>query len=247
MRDYDRTCPLSAKRKKRVYAQPDGKWAVSETLFDSAEGLEAFARRRQALRKAVGECSLLNVPNHLGVRFEAGRHVLVEEMPLAGATGAPDRLFPDLLEALEALHASGWVHLDVKPEQLLWLNGRWRLHDFDSAKPIGERFERREATLAYAPPDVYRFETADPSDDLYAAALVRYRQLNANRLPYGWPAEACSWPLRRLIKRVRPPRDASRDEGRLLLKALSHERSERFDSAAALRRDWQACRDMEGV
>jgi serine/threonine-protein kinase len=80
-----------------------------------------------------------------------------------------------LLAGLEALHAAGVVHGDVKPENL-WIgsDGGLKLLDIGAGG---------EATALYAAPEVGAGDPPTPAGDLYAAATVAWEML-AGRTPF---------------------------------------------------------------
>lgn len=83
------------------------------------------------------------------------------------------RLVLELAGALEALHAHGFVHLDVKPANvLIGMDSRLRLIDFGSTEPIGFAAETVRATPRYAAPEVRTGAAASRASDVYGLALV---------------------------------------------------------------------------
>ncbi|MFE3022545.1 serine/threonine-protein kinase [Nocardia tengchongensis] len=95
-------------------------------------------------------------------------------------------------EALDAAHAVGLVHRDVKPSNLLITAGDFvYLIDFGIARAVGEtRLTSTGATIgtfAYMAPERFTTGTADARSDVYALACVLYQCLTG-RTPY--PATA---------------------------------------------------------
>jgi serine/threonine protein kinase len=91
-----------------------------------------------------------------------------------------------LLAGLQALHARGFVHRDVKPENVV-IGERDRpvLLDYDLAVAIGDERDARSTagTPIYLSPEQARGEPAGPASDLYAVGVLLYRWLTGE-LPF---------------------------------------------------------------
>ncbi|QSV74519.1 MAG: protein kinase family protein [Aphanizomenon flos-aquae KM1D3_PB] len=48
----------------------------------------------------------------------------------------PLEALSDILNALEELHFLGYVHRDLKPQNILFHQGRWKLSDFGLVLPV---------------------------------------------------------------------------------------------------------------
>ncbi|HEY3014683.1 MAG TPA: serine/threonine-protein kinase [Nocardioides sp.] len=99
-------------------------------------------------------------------------------------------LLDQTLNALEAVHAAGIVHRDVKPANLLLEpTGRSRPHlrltDFGIAAPLDEprmtRATMSIGTPGYMAPEQWEGADPDPSQDLYAVGVVGLEMLTARR------------------------------------------------------------------
>jgi serine/threonine protein kinase len=88
--------------------------------------------------------------------------------------------------ALDAAHARGIVHRDVKPANLL-LDGRGEVHvaDFGIASAAGLDSMTLTGTIlgtaGYLAPEQARGERASPASDLYSLAVVGYELLSGHR------------------------------------------------------------------
>ncbi len=103
--------------------------------------------------------------------------VLRDRGPLPPDTVA--RLAEQLLSALEAAHAAGIVHRDVKPSNIMLLpNGRVKLTDFGIAQAMDDPRLTTSGVLVGSPtymaPERIRDGQAEPGSDLWALGAVLY-------------------------------------------------------------------------
>jgi serine/threonine protein kinase len=92
------------------------------------------------------------------------------------------RLVTDLADALEALHAGGLVHRDVKPANVMVDEGGGAaLTDFGLARSIADTVLTKSGvvvgTVDYLAPELIRGQQADHSSDVYALGCVLYECL----------------------------------------------------------------------
>jgi serine/threonine protein kinase len=96
----------------------------------------------------------------------------------------------DIAETLTDLSAKGVVHRDLKPDNVLLLNGRWCTTDFGIARyaeaATAAETRKRAMTPPYAAPEQWRYERASPAADIYALGIVGYEIL-AGEWPFAGP------------------------------------------------------------
>jgi serine/threonine-protein kinase len=93
-----------------------------------------------------------------------------------------------VLGGLAAAHASGIVHRDVKPENVLvTADGRVKVADFGLARALSVAGHTRAGlligTVAYVPPEQVTGGTTGPRGDVYSAGVMLF-ELLTGRLPF---------------------------------------------------------------
>ncbi len=93
-----------------------------------------------------------------------------------------------VLDGLAAAHASGIVHRDVKPENvLLTADGRVKVADFGLARAQAAAAQTRAGlligTVAYVPPEQVAGEVTGPRGDVYSAGVMLF-ELLTGRQPF---------------------------------------------------------------
>ena len=157
-------------------------------------------------------------------------------------------LLGQVADALDAAHAAGIVHRDVKPHNILVDGERAYLSDFGLAKAIDESGAGANSvvgTAHYMSPEQWRGESVGPAADVYSLGCVLYEAITGIA-PFA-RAEADTEPempegMEAAIRRAvaKDPLDRPRTAGTLIAAAragagsdvrptavLSHDRSER--------------------
>jgi predicted Ser/Thr protein kinase len=148
--------------------------------------------------------------------------------PLPGAEAL--RLADDLLAALEAVHAHGIVHRDVKPHNIFLAGGRAILGDFGVAKTTTPDAPALTApghvvgTPGYMPPEQLAGGDVTPRADIGAAGMVIFEAFTGRQWTFDSHTERADW------SGVPPAAVPA------LRRALAWAPAERWESAADFRR-----------
>ncbi len=166
--------------------------------------------------------------------------------PLPGAEVA--RLGEQLAEGLEAAHAQGIVHCDLKPGNLvLAADGRLKILDFGLARllkvtsetPSMQSLSEAGGTVPYMSPEQLRGEIIDARSDLFSCGAVLYEMATGKRaFEASTPALASDAILRRAPTapaRINPQVPSELE--RIILKALEKNPQKRYQFARELLHD----------
>ncbi len=93
----------------------------------------------------------------------------------------------DISSALSVCHKAKIIHRDIKPENIFVdADGNFKLGDFGVAKQMEKTQGSMsvKGTYNYMSPEVFSGKKSDGRADMYSLALVMYKLLNNDRLPY---------------------------------------------------------------
>lgn len=152
----------------------------------------------------------------------------------------------EMARGLEAIHAEGTLHRDVKPQNLLiGRRGEVKIADFGLAlDPSGAGLTLPGTVIGtppYMPAEQLRGERVDPRTDLFAFGCVLYEMLTG-RPPFEVPDENAAESLLARVESGRYPRirasrrDVPRSVVRLVRQCLRARATRRISSAAEARR-----------
>lgn len=164
------------------------------------------------------------------------------------------KLFADVCDAVHHAHQKGVIHRDLKPDNILVVDGTPKILDFGVARAADSDIHSTTVhtgdgqivgTLPYMSPEQVsgKVDALDTQCDIYSLGVVLF-ELLANRLPF--ELDGVSFPdAIRTICEDEPPRLGSidgtlrGDVETIVRKALSKEKHLRYPSAAALASDIQ--------
>jgi serine/threonine-protein kinase len=179
---------------------------------------------------------------YLVMRYVAGTD-LQEELRREGKL-EPARaadVVAQIAAGLDAAHAAGLVHRDVKPANVLLTGEHAYLSDFGLTRVVGSDTELTEAgqwigTVDYCSPEQLRGDRTDARSDVYALGCVLFAALTGNT-PFG-RGTVPSTMMAHLHDE--PPRisayGAPRDFDRVIWRALAKDPDDRYPSAGDLGR-----------
>jgi serine/threonine protein kinase len=152
------------------------------------------------------------------------------------------RVAAELAQALDALHALGIVHRDVKPSNVMLSDDGAMLADFGLARGAGATQLTRDGQLVgsahYLAPELIEGQPATPASDIYALGCLLYECATAAP-PFTGRADA-ELGYAHLVEAPPDPRTLraglSADLAVALVSALEKEPSSRPTSATALAR-----------
>ena len=161
---------------------------------------EEFRRRFIGEAKSVARLSHQNVVAvfdqgadgpflYLAMEFVPGRTLkglLRDSGRFAPATAL--EIMAGVLDGLASAHASGIVHRDVKPENVLvTADGRVKVADFGLARALSAAGHTRSGlligTVGYVPPEQVTGAPTGPAGDVYSAGVMLF-ELLTGRLPF---------------------------------------------------------------
>ena len=112
-------------------------------------------------------------------------------------------IFARAARGLAHMHALGYLHADIKPENILVTRlGETKVIDFGVVWHLGERKERVQGTLDYLAPEQAKKKIVTPRTDVFNFGATMYRTLVGGSIPtqYREPGMSKIQDIDRLVK-----------------------------------------------
>ena len=225
---------------------------------DDPNFVTRFRREAQAAARLSNQhvVSVFDTGSDDGVHFIVMEFVegrTLAEFLTGGGRIMPERAIDiaiDVCRALEAAHAQGVVHRDIKPGNIM-LNaaGEVKVTDFGIARVVttAETVAQTAAVLgtaSYLSPEQAQGQPVDGRSDLYSLGCVLYEMVTG-RPPFlgDSPVAVAS---KQVLEQPVPPsrlnRDVSPDLDAVILRALAKNADNRYQSAEEFRHDLERVR-----
>ncbi|MFP6767103.1 MAG: serine/threonine-protein kinase, partial [Planctomycetaceae bacterium] len=89
-----------------------------------------------------------------------------------------ERLLEQICEAVGYIHSKGWIHRDIKPDNLLLTKAsEARVIDLSLAMKINKRSKIIQGTRTYIAPETIKKQKAVPQTDIYSLGITIYEVL----------------------------------------------------------------------
>jgi formylglycine-generating enzyme required for sulfatase activity/predicted Ser/Thr protein kinase len=216
---------------------------------DDLEVRERFLREAKSAAKLdhANLCPVYDAGVHDGVYYLTMRFLKGKLLSDYTGKAQPARkaveIVAKLAQALESAHAKGVIHRDLKPGNVMMVNGAVPVvMDFGLAKQVQRadqkltQFGSRLGTPAYMPPEQVKgnLEQIGPASDIYSLGVILY-ELLTGRLPFEGTVEA----IYGQIPYVEPPMPSALVPGLnptldgICRKAMAKASTERYPSMKA--------------
>ena len=190
------------------------KHAKDQRFLDQAIMEHQIARKfdHPSLRKSfkvIKQREILRV-SQIAVIMELVEGTTLEHQKLPSIAKLIE-LFGVIAAGLRTMHSGGYVHADIKPNNLMITrDGKVKLIDFGQSCPIGTIKERIQGTPDYIAPEQVKRQAITEQTDVFNLGATLYWLLTNERVPTIMPRRGTADAIRRkereLVK-ARPPQE----------------------------------------
>jgi len=244
----------------KVYRGQDtvlGRTVAIKVLAPQYADDESFVQRFRREAQAAARISNHTIVSVFDTGSDDGVHFIVMEYVegrtladylVGGGRIMPDRAIDigiDVARALEAAHAQGVIHRDIKPGNIMLDgNGDVKVTDFGIARvtATAETVAQTAAVLgtaSYLSPEQAQGQPVDARSDIYSLGCVLFEMVTGRPpFPGDSPVTVAS---KHVLEQPTPPsqlnQDVSPDLDAVILRALAKNPANRYQSATEIRED----------
>jgi eukaryotic-like serine/threonine-protein kinase len=231
---------------------------LAPQFADDQDFVHRFRREAQAAARISNHnlVSVFDTGSDDGVHFIVMEYVdgrTLADLIAGGGRILPDRAVEiaiDVCHALEAAHAQGVIHRDIKPGNIMLdENGRVKVTDFGIARvtSTADTIAQTAAVLgtaSYLSPEQAQGQPVDGRSDLYSLGCVLFEMVTG-RAPFlgDSPVAVAS---KHVLEQPTPPSrlnpDVSPDLDAVILRALAKNPANRYQTAEEFREDLERVR-----
>lgn len=84
------------------------------------------------------------------------------------------KYLPEIIEGLKAIHKAGFVHRDIKPDNIMIMNDKVKIIDYDFLRKVGDKKLSRTGTPLFVSPECYLDLPIDYPVDLWSLGVTLY-------------------------------------------------------------------------
>ncbi len=236
---------------------------LAPQFADDQDFVHRFRREAQAAARISNQnlVSVFDTGSDDGVHFIVMEYVegrTLADLIAGGGRIMPDRAIEigiDVCHALEAAHAQGVIHRDIKPGNIMLdENGRVKVTDFGIARvtSTADTIAQTAAVLgtaSYLSPEQAQGQPVDGRSDLYSLGCVLFEMVTG-RAPFlgDSPVAVAS---KHVLEQPTPPSrlnpDVSPDLDAVILRALAKNPANRYQTAEEFREDLERVRRGQPV
>ncbi|MDH3583406.1 MAG: serine/threonine protein kinase [Phycisphaerae bacterium] len=160
------------------------------------------------------------------------------------------RVFMEVASGLGAMHKAGWVHADMKPNNVLITEkGEVKVIDFGQSCPVGTRKERIQGTPDYIAPEQVKRRPLNGRTDIFNFGATMYWCVTDSHVPTLIPKNDNEIGLKADME-MRSPKDVNAalpdSLNYLIMHCLKYKPDERPDSMVEVRSRLEVvCRQLE--
>ncbi len=249
--------------KSEYYALKSQGMSAEEIQLYCRDIAEDFSNELQLMDELKGHSNIVSYENHLVeqnrerigwtiyIRMELLTPLIKYYQDNPPSESDIIKLGIDICTALEACRKNKIIHRDIKPANIFISKfGDYKLGDFGIARRLEgtQSGLSKKGTYTYMAPEVYLGKPYNQTVDIYSLGIVLYILLNDNRAPFvPAPPEIPRYNVydsalqRRMSgEALPPPRHASAELAKVVLKACAYDPGERYQTPDELKKGLKA-------